>query len=91
MALIAPFRGLRFNPEKITNLEEVVTPPYDVISEEDGAKFLEKNAYNMIQLDLSKKTAHGPPSEDRYLSARTLFEKWLNEEILRDVWLTKDD
>jgi len=42
MALIAPFRGLRFNQDKIQNLEEVVTPPYDVISEEDAAKFLEK-------------------------------------------------
>jgi len=52
MALIAPFRGLRFNQDKIKNLEEVVTPPYDVISEEDAAKFLERNAYNMIQLDL---------------------------------------
>ena len=31
MALIAPFRALRYNPAKIQHLEEVVTPPYDVI------------------------------------------------------------
>lgn len=83
MALIAPFRGLRFNPNKITDLEEVVTPPYDVINEEDGAKFLEKNAYNMIQLDL-RNSSHGSEEGDgdRYQKARTLFDTWQKEEIL---------
>jgi uncharacterized protein (DUF1015 family) len=83
MALIAPMRGLRFNPDKITNLEEVVTPPYDVISEEDGAKFLEKNAYNMIQLDL-RTNAHGSEEGDvgRYQKAKSLFDTWQEEEIL---------
>ena len=27
MAVVAPFRGVRYNPEKITHLEDVVTPP----------------------------------------------------------------
>ena len=33
MALVAPFRGLRFNPDKIENIEDVVTPPYDVMND----------------------------------------------------------
>lgn len=83
MALIAPFRGLRFNPDKITRLEEVVTPPYDVISEKDGAKFLEKNVYNMIQLDL-RSNSHGAEEEDdaRYRKAKSLFDAWQEQEIL---------
>ena len=83
MALIAPFRGLRFNPNKIKNLDEVVTPPYDVISEEDGTKFLEKNAYNMIQLDL-RSNPHGSEGGDegRYQEAKSLFDAWQEDEIL---------
>ncbi len=83
MALIAPFRGLRFNPDKIRNLEEVVTPPYDVISEEDGLKFLEKNAYNMIQLDL-RSNPHGSEEDDtsRYRQAKSLFDSWQEEGVL---------
>ena len=83
MALIAPLRGLRFNPDKITNLDEVVTPPYDVISEEDGAKFLEKNVYNMIQLDL-RNNPHGSEEgdESRYQKAKSLFDTWQEEGIL---------
>lgn len=83
MALVAPFRGVRFNPDKIQNLDEVVTPPYDVISEEDGAKFLDKNVYNMIQLDL-RNNPHGSDEGDaqRYQDAKSLFDAWQDDEIL---------
>ncbi len=82
MAIVAPFKGLRFNPEKIHNLEEVVTPPYDVISEEDGARFLEKNMYNMIQLDLRNTSQDSSGDEERYRKARDLFEQWMDSGIL---------
>lgn len=84
MALIAPLRGLRFNPDKIEKLDEVVTPPYDVISEEDGAKFLEKNVYNMIQLDLRNNPHGGSESVDavRYQQAKSLFDTWQDNDIL---------
>ena len=82
MAIVAPFRGVRFNPEKIRNMEEVVTPPYDVISEEEGAKFLEKNAYSMIQLDLRNTSQDSGGNAERYARARTLFEAWQEEGVL---------
>ncbi|MFZ5799448.1 MAG: DUF1015 domain-containing protein [Desulfobulbaceae bacterium] len=82
MAIVAPFRGVRFNPEKIGNMEEVVTPPYDVISEEDAAKFLEKNAYSMIQLDLRNTSQDTGGNADRYDQARTLFQAWQEEGVL---------
>ena len=82
MAIIAPFKGVRFNSDKINNLEDVVTPPYDVISEEDGTKFLEKNAYNMIQLDLRNTSQGAEGDADRYTNAKTLFETWQDQSIL---------
>ncbi|MDH3330098.1 MAG: DUF1015 domain-containing protein [Desulfobulbaceae bacterium] len=82
MANIAPFRGLRFNPEKINKLEDVITPPYDVISAEDGVKFLEKNIYNMIQLDLRTTSQDGEEDTARYTQAKDLFEQWQKEGVL---------
>lgn len=83
MALIAPFRGLRFNPDKIANLDDVITPPYDVISEEDGAKFLDRNAYNMIQLDLrSNPNGTDETDKQRYAEAKSSFDCWQDEQIL---------
>lgn len=83
MAVVAPFRGVHFNPDKINNLEDVVTPPYDVISEAAGTAFLEKNMYNMIQLDLRSNTSPGGDGESgRYAEARTRFDAWQDDQVL---------
>ena len=34
MAEVRPLRGIRYNTEKVGNIADVVTPPYDVISKE---------------------------------------------------------
>ncbi|MFH1217215.1 MAG: DUF1015 domain-containing protein [Pseudomonadota bacterium] len=81
MAKIAPLKGLRFNPEKINRMEDVVTPPYDVIDEKAKISLLSKNPYNMIQLDLTK-NAGDAPSTDRYEAARNLFQRWQEEGVL---------
>ncbi|MBA3004024.1 MAG: DUF1015 domain-containing protein [Desulfurivibrio sp.] len=82
MALIAPFRALRYNPAKIQHLEEVVTPPYDVIDLQAQAAFAAKNPYNMIHLDLSKNFSADQLTEARYLQAKETFAKWQQEEVL---------
>ncbi|MFH1020813.1 MAG: DUF1015 domain-containing protein [Pseudomonadota bacterium] len=82
MALIAPFRALRYNPAKIQHLEEVVTPPYDVIDLQAQAAFAGKNPYNMIHLDLSKNFTAGQLTEARYRQARETFAKWQQEGVL---------
>lgn len=82
MALIAPFRALRYNPAKIQHLEEVVTPPYDVIDLVAQAAFAAKNPYNMIHLDLSKNFSADQLTEARYLQAKETFAKWQQEEVL---------
>jgi len=83
MALIAPFRGLRYNPEKITNLEEVATPPYDVIDELAQAALLRRNPYSMIRLDLCKSVKSEEMTEERYQQSRQLLDEWLAAGVLR--------
>ncbi|NTV12695.1 MAG: DUF1015 domain-containing protein [Desulfobulbaceae bacterium] len=83
MALIAPFRGLRYNPEKIANLEEVVTPPYDVIDERAQADLLRRNPFSMIRLDLSKSVKSEEMTEARYQQSRQLLDEWLAAGVLR--------
>ena len=83
MTRIAPLRGLRYNLAKITSLEDVVSPPYDVIDEQSHNALLKKNPYNMIQLDLTKSVdAGGAQSDERYQKARQTFDSWQQEQIL---------
>jgi len=48
MADIQPLRGLRFNSEVQANFAQVITPPYDVISEEAQAKYYARNQYTLF-------------------------------------------
>ena len=82
MALIAPFKGLRYNLHKIERLEDVVSPPYDVIDEDAQASLHKKNPYNMIQLDLSKQSSHEGGDVARYEQARRTFIQWQQEGVL---------
>ena len=70
MAIVAPFRALCFNSQKLERLEDVVTPPYDIIDEKNQAAFQARNPYNMIYLDISKSPGKGDDSEERYNSAK---------------------
>jgi uncharacterized protein (DUF1015 family) len=82
MAVVAPFRAVRYNLEKIERLEDVVTPPYDVISTEDGEKLLKKNPYSMINLDLRNISQGETEDDGRYEQARDRFQAWQDEAVL---------
>mgnify|MGYP005841788891 CR=1 FL=1 len=82
MARTAPFNGLRYNPDKITRFEDVVTPPYDVINAAAQEDFEKKNPYNMIQLDLSKSIRQEELTAARYEHAEKLLESWQQEGVL---------
>ena len=78
MVIIKPFRGIRYNKEKIQNLEKVVSPPYDVISEQEKRDYLNSSPYNIVRLILPD------PDEknDKYSSAHNLLNNWLESDII---------
>ncbi|MBW6519835.1 MAG: DUF1015 domain-containing protein [Desulfoarculaceae bacterium] len=82
MAFIAPLKGVRFNPQKVGKLDEVVTPPYDVISANGVDAYRARNPYSMIRLDIIKSLGPGDESDARYREAAALFSQWLEEEVL---------
>ncbi|MDX6410521.1 MAG: hypothetical protein QOE91_37, partial [Gaiellaceae bacterium] len=53
-------------------LEQLVAPPYDVISPEQRLEYLARSPHNVVHLTL-------PDSEEQ---AATLLEQWRDEEIL---------
>ena len=63
-------------------MDDVVTPPYDVIDEQAQAAFFRKTPYSMIQLDLSKNYNTDAPTGERYAAARATFDAWQRDGIL---------
>lgn len=75
MAVIAPFRALRYSPEKVGNVARVIAPPYDVISPEEQERLYAKSPYNVVRLILSR-------DADPYRSAACLLARWQQEGVL---------
>ena len=82
MAVIAPLRGVRYNPDLVGKIDDVVTPPYDVINENSVDLFVSKTPYSMIRLDITKNPGPSDGSDARYIEAAALFQQWLKEGIL---------
>ena len=72
---IRPFRGLRFDPEKVGDLRKVVCPPYDVIGPEQQQALLARSAFNAIRLDLPA-VQPGEEPDDRYRRAGRTLAAW---------------
>jgi uncharacterized protein (DUF1015 family) len=82
MSIVAPFRGVTYNVDRITNFERIVTPPYDVISEEEQEEYYEIDPYNIIRLIMGKKKIGDSDWDNRYTRAADLFKRWDSEQIL---------
>jgi len=78
MTKIKAFKALVYNPEKIEDFNQVVCPPYDVISPAAQERLHERSAYNFIHIDLAKDSA----VDDKYSRAGATFRDWLKERVL---------
>ncbi|MBC7105286.1 MAG: DUF1015 family protein, partial [Firmicutes bacterium] len=54
MALVVPFRGLRYNPEAVGDLGAVVAPPYDVIDAAAREEYYRRHPYNIVRLECGR-------------------------------------
>lgn len=74
MAGIKSFNGLRYS-KKAGEINELVCPPYDIISDQQRADYIAKNQNNIIRLEL-------PKGENAYKEAGEVLEQWLDDGIL---------
>lgn len=75
MAEIKGYKGLRFNCEKAGKIEELVCPPYDIISDRQREEYIKTNPHNIIRLEL-------PKGDDKYNKAAEILNDWLEKGIL---------
>ena len=81
MVKIKPFQGIRYNNEKINDFSLVITPPYDVINEEELDRFYKKSPYNFARLILGK-SEKGDNGENKYTRAAKLIKEWIKNGVL---------
>lgn len=75
MAEIKAFKGMRYTSAG-GDLNTLVCPPYDIISDSERERYIKENPYNIIRLELPK------GGEERYREAGETLKGWLDKEIL---------
>ncbi len=83
MAVIRPFKGIRFNREKVNDPGRVITPPYDVIDRPEQERLHQLSPYNIIRLEYGKIYPDDNEIENRYSRAAETLNLWLKNEILK--------
>jgi uncharacterized protein (DUF1015 family) len=89
MAEIQPLKALHYDLHKTGGLQDVVSPPYDVIDAEQRAGLVQRSPYNVVEIDL-------PQGEDPYAKAAETLNAWRTDGIVKEdeepaVWVLKQD
>ena len=74
--VLAPFRGLRFDPATVGDLGSVVSPPYDVLDADLVRELEAGNQRNIVRLILSRR--HERP----YRAVRRRLDSWRRDGYL---------
>jgi uncharacterized protein (DUF1015 family) len=85
MALLKPFRALRYDPGTAGSLDDLVAPPYDVVSPELRARLLAASPYNAVRLIRPEKPEDAVEALDTWREAGVLVR-----EERPAVWLLED-
>ncbi|HED24797.1 MAG TPA: DUF1015 domain-containing protein [Firmicutes bacterium] len=82
MADIRPFKGIRFNPDKVKDMGRVITPPYDVIDQQEQDRLHKQDLYNIVRLEYGLTRTGDNDLDNRYTRAADTLERWLADDVL---------
>ena len=77
MPRFEPFPAVRYNLDRVI-LDDVVAPPYDVLSESDLDELEARHPANIVHVDVPRES--GAP--DRYTKAAEVLQGWLTTQIM---------
>ncbi len=86
MAVIKPFRAVRYSPQQISDMQTVVSQPYDRITADLQTRYYELSPYNVVRI-IEGRAQPGddpltPGAPNVYTRARAYYEQWLDEGVL---------
>jgi uncharacterized protein (DUF1015 family) len=78
---VIPFKGLLFSRSRVSG-DDVVAPPYDVISPEYKEVLYAKSPFNIVRVDFGKELPDDKGDSNKYTRASVLLEQWTRMGIL---------
>ncbi len=81
MAKVKPFRGIIYNVSRVS-AEDVLAPPYDIITPEFREALYMQSPYNIVRIDFGRDEPGDNKTENKYVRARRYLDAWMKEAVL---------
>ena len=81
MVDVRPFNGIVYNQNSV-KMDDVIAPPYDVITDDYRNELLSRSPYNVVKLILAEGSTDVNDPDNRYENARKSFVEWINQNVL---------
>lgn len=82
MAAVYPFRGYRYNAEKVKDIGLVFAEPYDKITPELQEKYYLRHPRNIVRFSRGKTTPQDTASDNQYTRAHAFLDRCIAEKVL---------
>jgi uncharacterized protein (DUF1015 family) len=81
MATVIPFRGILYNPQKVSG-DDVFAPPYDIISPDLKRRLYGRSPFNIVRIDFGMEETDDTEDRNKYTRSREYLSEWLGQSIL---------
>jgi len=81
MAEVIPFKGILYNTSAVRP-QDVVAPPYDIITPELREELYGRSPYNIVRIDAGKELEGNGLRKNKYTRAALYLRDWLKQGIL---------
>lgn len=82
MANIKPFKGYRYNMEKISSMSDAVCPSLYKLTDKRRSELYEMSEYNAVRLFSGEELSDDIEIENKFTRAAEHLNKWIADEIL---------
>lgn len=82
MAQIIPFRGYRYDPVIVSELSDVVTPPYDRVYPDVQNACYQRSPYNIVRIIKGLAEESDSDGNNVYTRAAGYLNEWIAKEVL---------
>jgi uncharacterized protein (DUF1015 family) len=81
MAELIPFRGILYNVSEVS-AENVLAPPYDLITPEYQEELYQRSPYNVVRIDFGKEQPGDDETGNKYTRAKRYLKEWIDKGIM---------
>ncbi len=82
MAIIKPFRAIRYNQDKISHINDVISQPYDRVRYGLQNEYYALSGYNVTRIIKGKEYDSDSDTDNVYTRANDFLKQWLKDGIL---------